>query len=216
MSLRLIVFAKAPVTGKVKTRLIPALGARGATDLAHAMLASTLAAAQTAAAELGESACMELCGSPEPAHVDWSDVVLPGTCRQTAQIEGDLGERMAHAFDQAMAQGDDVLLFGTDGPELDAKRLLVAARALSRHDAVLQPVTDGGYLLLGLRAHARQHASVLFTAMPWSTDQVAALTLRRLQELGLSVEVLPSLHDIDVPADLVNLPPNWTRSSVIL
>ena len=212
MSLRLIVFSKAPIAGNVKTRLVPALGAIGAAKLAHRMLENTLAAAQTAAHALGESARIELCGSPEPAHLDWSDVALPDTCRQTAQIEGDLGTRMAHAFDQAMAQGDDVLLFGTDGPELDATRLLMAARSITEHDAVLQPVTDGGYLLLGLRAHVRQHASALFDAMPWSTDQVAAITLRRLQGLGLSVEVLPPIHDIDEPADLLYLPRNWPGS----
>jgi rSAM/selenodomain-associated transferase 1 len=203
MSLRLIVFAKAPVAGKVKTRLIPALGAAGAAKLALAMLANTLAAAQAAAQALGASARVELCGSPEPQHSDWSGVVLPSACCQTAQIEGDLGARMAHAFEQAMAQGDDVLLFGTDGPELDAQRLLMAARSLSDHDAVLQPVTDGGYLLLGLQARTRKYASVLFEAMPWSTDQVAAITLRRLQGLALSVEVLPAIHDIDEPADLL-------------
>jgi rSAM/selenodomain-associated transferase 1 len=204
MSLRLIVFAKAPVAGKVKTRLIPALGADGAAKLAHTMLAHTLAAAQTAAHALGDCARIELCGSPEPSHVDWASVVLPGAC--------DLGERMAHAFDQALAEGHDVLLFGTDGPELDAQRLLIAARSLSRHDAVLQPVTDGGYLLLGLRAHTRPHARVLFEAMPWSTDQVAAITLDRLQGLGLSVDVLAPIHDIDEPADLVNLMQQQTGS----
>jgi rSAM/selenodomain-associated transferase 1 len=209
MSLRLIVFCKAPVAGKVKTRLVPVLGLSGAAKLAHALLANTLAAAQAAADELGESARIELCGSPEPEHADWSGVALPSACRRTAQIEGDLGRRMAHAFDQAMAQGDDVLLFGTDGPGLDAQRLLMAARSLSAHDAVLQPVTDGGYLLLGLKARTRQHSYALFEAMPWSTDQVAAITLCRLQRLSLSVEVLPPIHDIDEPADLVNLPENW-------
>jgi rSAM/selenodomain-associated transferase 1 len=212
MSLRLIVFAKAPVAGKVKTRLIPVLGADGAARLALKMLANTLVAAQTAAQALGESTQLELCGSPEPAHVDWSDLVLPEACHQSTQIEGDLGARMAHAFDQAMAHGHDALLFGTDGPELDATRLLIAARSLRNHDAVLQPVTDGGYLLLGLRAHTRQLAPALFDAIPWSTDQVAAITLRRLQSLGLSVEVLHPLNDIDVPADLVNLPQRWAGS----
>jgi rSAM/selenodomain-associated transferase 1 len=180
------------------------------------MLANTLAAAQTAAHVLGASARVELCGSPEPSHVDWSDVVLPSACLQTAQIKGDLGARMAHAFDRAMAEGDDVLLFGTDGPKLDAQRLLMAARSLSDHDAVLQPVTDGGYLLLGLRAPTRKHASVLFEALPWSTDQVTAITLRRLQDLGLSVEVLPAVHDIDEPTDLGNLPRSWTGRSVLV
>ncbi|MEI7763343.1 MAG: DUF2064 domain-containing protein [Comamonadaceae bacterium] len=66
-----------------------------------------------------------------------------------------------------------------------------SARSLSDHAAVLQPVTDGGYLLLGLRADTRKHASTLFKAMPWSTDQVAVITLCRLQDLALSVAVLP-------------------------
>ena len=216
MPVRLIVFAKAPVAGKVKTRLAPALGLTGAARLAHAMLTNTLAEAQAAADTLGGLTRIELCASPDPGHIDWSDVVLPPACLQTAQIEGDLGARMAHAFDQAMAQGDDVLLFGSDGPELDAQRLITAAHSLSQHDAVLQPVTDGGYLLLGLRAHTRLQMGVLFEAMPWSTDQVAAITLRRLQDLTLSVEVLPPIHDIDEQADLVHLPRSWQSPSFII
>lgn len=204
MPLRLIVFAKAPVAGQVKTRLIPRLGAQGAAQLARQLLMDTLTVAQAVVAALGDQAKLELCGSPEPGHAAWAAVTLPPGCQQTSQCDGDLGQRMAQAFDRAMAEGEDVLLFGTDGLGLDSARLLQAAQALHRHDAVLQPVLDGGYVLLGLRAHTRGAHAGLFEHMPWSTARVAALTLQRLQAQGWSTLVLPALRDLDEPADLAH------------
>lgn len=204
MPLRLIVFAKAPVAGQVKTRLIPTLGAQGAAQLAHQLLIDTLTQAQTVASVLGDQVRLELCGAPGPGHPAWAGIALPTACRQTSQHDGDLGQRMAQAFDRAMAEGEDVLLFGTDGLGLDSARLLQAAQALHRHDAVLQPVLDGGYVLLGLRAHTRGAHAGLFEHMPWSTARVATLTLQRLQAQGWSTLVFPALRDLDEPADLAH------------
>jgi len=82
-----------------------------------------------------------------------------------------------------------------------------AERQLARHDAVLLPVADGGYILIGLKAPC----PALFTDMPWSTPAVAAETLRRMAELGLRVWQGPTLHDIDEPADLARLPPHFSN-----
>ncbi len=206
---RLVVFAKEPIPGIVKTRLIPVLGADGAANLARLMLSQTLQAANKATIALSSHAQIELCAAPDPRHHDWQRVDLPVNCELSEQIQGDLGARMAHAFKQAMAQGEDVLLFGTDAPQLDAERLILAAQALRSHDAVLQPVTDGGYVLLGLKSKLRQRMHALFEDMPWSTDVVAALTARRLSAIGASFRLLPPIHDIDVPDDLIHLPPHW-------
>ncbi|MES0873433.1 TIGR04282 family arsenosugar biosynthesis glycosyltransferase [Sinimarinibacterium thermocellulolyticum] len=201
ISVRTIVFAKAPQPGLVKTRLIPALGAEGAARLAARMLRHTVT--QALAANAG---AVELCVAPEPdapiwrpyhAHawrVDWR-----------SQGEGDLGVRLARAARRAIDAGEPVLLIGTDCPALDAIRLREAARRLARHDAVIVPSADGGYVLLGLR---RFHDS-LFHAMAWSTDRVACETLKRLRALGWSVARRPGLRDIDTPADLVALPGDW-------
>ncbi len=203
MPTRILVFAKAPVSGRVKTRLIPALGAAGAARLARRLLDHTLA--QALAAGCGT---VELCASPDFSAPDWADVPLPPGVAISAQGDGDLGARLARAARRHLARGRQVLLIGTDCPALSAVRLRAAAAALADHDAALYPALDGGYTLLGLRA---DHPS-LFTAIPWSTAQVAALTRARMQALGWRVWVGEALPDIDTPADLLQLP-DWLRET---
>jgi hypothetical protein len=187
---RIVIFAKAPVAGLVKTRLIPALGAEGATRLAAEMLERTVAEALASGLEV------ELCGEPDPA--GWYEGP-PLTL--TAQGEGDLGKRLHRAAERVLAEGP-VLLIGTDCPALDRDRLRAAAEALERHDAVIHPAEDGGYVLLGLN----QFDATLFEGIAWSTDAVAAQTLSRIAKLGWSVDVRDTLTDIDTPADLLPLP----------
>ncbi|MDX5410195.1 MAG: TIGR04282 family arsenosugar biosynthesis glycosyltransferase [Thauera sp.] len=194
---RIVVFAKAPHPGRVKTRLIPALGAEGAAGLAADMLAHTLVVASEAG--LGE---VELCASPAPDDPAWQGIALPAALRGSAQGEGDLGARMAGAARRALAGGERVLLIGTDCPALDAGRLRAAAGALDAAEAVLVPSFDGGYVLLGLR----RFDPTLFADIAWSTPSVAEVTRARLRALGWAHRVLPALHDIDVPEDLVHLP----------
>jgi len=198
---RLVVFAKAPVPGSAKTRLIPALGAAGAAALAQRMLDRTLQHALAAKVE-----SVELCMGPAPGHAAWRHVTLPPGLPCTAQGEGDLGERMAAAIDRVVRERrQPVVLMGTDCPGLSAELISEAARQLQVHDAVIVPVADGGYSLIGLKSPCPE----LFTAMPWSTSAVAGETLRRLAALGLSVWLGPMLHDIDEPADLFHLPPDF-------
>lgn len=197
---RIIIFAKAPLPGQAKTRLIPALGVDGAARLAKHMLLSTLT--RSLAAELGP---VELCMSPGPEHPAWRDIPLPPGLILSDQGGGDLGERMARAAERGLAQTPRVLLIGTDCPALTAARLRAAATRLDDHEVVIQPALDGGYVLLGLtRFHPR-----LFADIPWSTDRVAALTLGRLDELGMSCHRAEPLPDIDEPQDLRQLPGDW-------
>ncbi len=195
---RILIFAKAPVPGRVKTRLIPALGAEGAAALASHLLFHALA--QALEADLGP---VELCASPAPDHPDWRPW-LPAL-RQwgprlgwSDQGEGDLGARMARPAMGYLAAGERVLLMGTDCPALSCQHLRQAATMLDEHQAALIPARDGGYVLLGLRTF---HPS-LFTAMPWSSPDVTNLTLERLGHLNWRVWVGEALADIDVPADL--------------
>ena len=192
---RILVFAKAPVPGRVKTRLIPALGADGAAALAAAMLARTLEEAKAA----GD---VELCADPRPDHPAWRGHIPEGV-RLSAQGPGSLGERLARAAERAIGEGAPLLLIGTDCPELDAGRMRSAAAALEHCDAFIHPTRDGGYALLGL---ARFHRS-LFENIAWSTRLVAEQTLERLNALGWTVEVGETLRDVDVPADLPLLHP---------
>ena len=199
---RVVVFAKAPLPGRAKTRLIPALGAEGAARLARRMLDHALA--QAMAARVG---AVELCMSPGPDDVAWQDVEWPEGLQCRHQGEGDLGARMARAVHRVTTgpQGLPVLLMGTDCPGLTAGVIAEAARQLVFHDAVLVPVADGGYVLLGLRADCPD----IFRDMAWSTAVVAAETRRRLAALGLNLWLGPTLNDIDEPADRVHLPSEW-------
>ncbi|MBP7649377.1 MAG: TIGR04282 family arsenosugar biosynthesis glycosyltransferase [Phenylobacterium sp.] len=201
---RILVFAKAPVRGRVKTRLIPALGAPGAARLARRLLDHTLAQALAAG-----SGAVELCASPGFSAPDWAAYPLPPGVATSAQGDGDLGARLARAARRHLAQGACVLLIGTDCPSLSAVRLQAAAVALADHDAALYPALDGGYTLLGLRA---DHPS-LFADIPWSTAQVAAVTRARMQALGWRVWVGEALADIDTPPDLLQLP-EWLRQTL--
>lgn len=182
---RIVVFAKQPVPGRVKTRLIPALGAEGAARLAAEMLERTIGEAVATGLEV------ELCGEPDAAV--WSDA----TVALTAQGEGGLGERLARAAKRVLAE-EPVLLVGADCPALGRDRLLAAVEALAAHDSVIHPAEDGGYVLLGLR----RFDPSLFEGIEWSTGAVCRQTLDRLAGLGWSVDVRETLADVDEPADL--------------
>lgn len=198
---RIVVFAKAPQPGSAKTRLIPALGAQGAADVAQRMLRH--AVEQALAADVGT---VELCMSPAPGTPAWNGVTVPPSVVQTDQGEGDLGQRMARAIDRTTTRwAQPVLLMGTDCPALSAAHITQAAQQLQQHDAVVMPVADGGYVLIGLHAPC----PTVFADMAWSTPTVAGDTLRRLALLGYGVWTGPQLHDIDGPADLVHLPSIW-------
>ena len=195
---RVLVLAKAPQPGRVKTRLIPVLGPAGAAMLARQMLAQTLQTALAAGLE-----AVELCMSPAPNDAAWQGVDIPVSVLCSAQGEGDLGQRMARAVTRVTLEHQQaVLLIGTDCPDLTAQHLKQAAQALRHHDAVLLGACDGGYVLLGLKAPCPS----IFTDMPWSTPVVATQTLQRLAAQGLRVWQGPVLHDIDEPADLQQLP----------
>ena len=199
-AVRIVIFAKAPLPGFAKTRLIPALGALGAAALAQRLLAHALQ--QALDAQVG---AVELCVTPGAADAVWQTLSIPAGVLMTDQGEGDLGQRMARAAQRVLDGGEAVLLTGTDCPELKALQLQQAVRALQRADATLIPVVDGGSVLLGLNQF---HAS-LFADMVWSTDSVARVTLARLAQLGWRVESGPLLHDIDEPADLQWVPKAW-------
>lgn len=193
MRTRIVIFAKAPVPGQAKTRLIPALGAEGAARLAHQMLLTTVEEAIAAGL-----AIPELCTTPHPFDPEWKPYLPPEGPRLTDQGDGDLGARLARAAKRVILTRERVLLIGTDCPALDRHRLRAAAEALDTHDAVIHPAHDGGYALLGLR----RFDPSLFSGVAWSSDTVAAATVERIEALGWSLHIGETLRDIDEPADL--------------
>jgi rSAM/selenodomain-associated transferase 1 len=187
----LIVFARPPVAGFAKTRLIPRLGAERAARLYGAFLADVCATGAAAAATVGARRVLAVAG--DPAHPSLAG--LDGWER-VAQADGDLGQRMRVAIDAELLRAERVCLVGSDAPTVPHAYLEQAFALLVTHEVVVGPSTDGGYWLIG----ARRAIPELFTAMPWSTPRVLVETLARLR--GRSVGLLPFHYDVDEPADL--------------
>jgi rSAM/selenodomain-associated transferase 1 len=189
------VFARAPVPGQCKTRLVPALGAEGAARLHRRMIERTVAFALTAGVGPVSLWC-----TPDTAHPAFTELSRDTPVQLCVQSEGDLGARMLAAFEAQ--KNVPLLLIGTDCPALTTRHLQACADVLrDGYDAVFLPTEDGGYVLVGLRTAQ----AALFEAMPWSTDKVMAETRRRLQRAGLAWREPATLWDVDTPADLERL-----------
>ncbi len=194
---RIVIFAKAPRAGFAKTRLIPALGAEGAAELAKQLLLN--AVHEALAADIGPVA---LCVAPDLKDPLWKELDLPQELHYSVQCDGDLGQRMAGAVQRVLVNGEQIILTGTDCPMLNAQRLRDAATALKQHRCALYPVSDGGYSMIALNTFDPS----LFSDIPWSTEQVFPMTQERLENLGWDWWQGETLHDIDEPEDLRWLP----------
>jgi rSAM/selenodomain-associated transferase 1 len=191
---RIAVFVKAPVPGKVKTRLCPPLSAEQAAALYAAFVADTLDVVRGVA---GARAAVCYDGAEGFADLRWlpDDPGLP----LFAQRGADLGARLKACFAELFSAGaGKAVAIGSDTPHLGADALRAALALLDRRDLVLGPATDGGYYLIGLNAPA----DFLFEGIPWSTPRVFAETVRRAERRGLRVGLLPELFDVDTAADL--------------
>ncbi|MGE6360629.1 TIGR04282 family arsenosugar biosynthesis glycosyltransferase [Psychrobacter glacincola] len=200
----IILFAKFPAQGMAKTRLQPALGIDGAARMARQLLLHSIEQA------VATGFSIELCVSPAPSDPCWQTLGLPDSLRWSAQADGDLGLRMFTASQRALyplesKRFEQVLLIGTDCPNLTTIRIRQAAQQLETQDSVMIPAFDGGYVLFGFN----QVADRLFSTIEWSTASVAKVTQQRLAELSWSVALLAPLPDIDEPEDLQYLPNGW-------
>jgi rSAM/selenodomain-associated transferase 1 len=193
-SISLHLLARAPKPGCVKTRLIPALGEEGASDLQRLLVERTLV---LPAVGFGERFLWLADGPDEPLQA----VAAANGWTVMDQPVGDLGERMCRIATLGLAESDAVVLIGNDCPALDGAYLTAACLALSAHDAVLGPAEDGGYVLLGLR----RVDPLLFDDLPWGSERVLSMTCERLQQLGWAHQLLPVLWDVDRPEDLPRL-----------
>jgi rSAM/selenodomain-associated transferase 1 len=193
---RVLVFARAPVPGEVKTRLVPALGERGAAALHERLVSAALAAACEAA-----PGAVELWCAPDCRHPFFAGCAARFGVLLRQQCPGDLGDRMAAAFRQSLAQAGRVLLLGSDLPCIDAACLRGAFDALAKADAVFAPAEDGGYGLVGL---AREVPD-LFTGISWGSGRVMAETRERLRQSSVVWRETEPVWDVDRPEDLARL-----------
>ena len=195
----IIVFARAPEPGVVKTRLIPALGDEGACRLYRALLEHTLEQARSSGYQDLQLWLTGRGGVSTRARGEGGADSPGDVWQRRRQSTGDLGRRMAHAVCDNFARGRRaVIVVGSDCPQLQGDHYRRVAAALMEVDAVLIPALDGGYVLLGLR---RYHPR-LFRDIPWGGAEVLATTECRMIELGWSYRCLEPLADIDRPEDL--------------
>lgn len=191
--LALMVFAKAPVPGAAKTRLIPLLGPDGAAALQEKLTHRALATA--AAAHPGR---LELWCTPDTGNPALQAAAAAQGAMLCVQRGDDLGARMAHAFAATLARSRFAVCIGTDCPALEVGHLTAALAALREGaDAVIAPAEDGGYTLIGLsRSDPR-----LFEGIAWGSEHVLQQTRERFVHCGLRWQELDTLWDIDRPQD---------------
>ena len=194
----LIIFTRYPEPGKTKTRLIPALGDVGAANLHKQMTEHAIFQVKELQKITRVSVEVRFTGGNLEKMQNW----LGHDLGYQFQSEGDLGARMAESLINAFNQkAQQVIIIGTDCPDLNSQILTTAFEKLEVFNLVLGPALDGGYYLIGLQ----QPIAELFMNISWGTAQVFAKTVEIAQKLNLSIGYLQPLADIDRPEDLTAL-----------
>jgi rSAM/selenodomain-associated transferase 1 len=187
------VFARAPVAGATKTRLIPAIGAERAARLHAHLIDWTLTACRQCAA-----ARVTLFVHGDAQHPALVELAHRHAVPVNLQVGTDLGARMHSALVRLLDRFSRAMVIGTDNLNLSPDLLQSAADALEQADAVVQPALDGGYTLIGLK----RPCAALFRDILWGTAEVLAATRARADDAGLRLQELPPTWDLDTPADL--------------
>jgi len=194
-----LVFGRVPEPGRVKTRLIPALGAAAAAALYQRLLYDTL----TTAAGMTDVRVEFWCDATDEEWPRGRKLAERFGVSGHRQLGADLGARMYHALGAELTTPPHpAVLIGSDCPGYDRAFLNQAFLVLADEDVVLGPALDGGYALIGVKWPAAR----LFSDIPWSTGAVLRLTRARLRALGWSWSELTPLRDIDRPEDLASFP----------
>jgi len=195
--LRLIIFTRYPEAGKVKTRLIPALGEKGAELLHRKMVEHTMTRVSSFKGEVE----VHFTGGSHDLTKGW----LGDQFRYRRQMGGCLGERLHNSVAEAFNENKKkVVIIGTDCPGLTLRHIEQAFYLLDQSDLVLGPAYDGGYYLIGLNKLVKE----LFQDITWSSSLVYRQTVKAAEQVDLQAAELEKLADIDCPADL----PLWTKS----
>jgi len=203
MTRALLVVAKEPIPGRVKTRLGGLFSPEITTEFYHCLLQDTLL--------LMSQVPNVTCGivfTPAESRPYFEELAPPDFVLHP-QRGPDLGDRLLHAFEDFLAQGySQIIIMNSDSPTLPASYLEEAFALLDEHDVVFGPSEDGGYYLAGASA---AHPT-LFQGIQMSTATVLEETLDRVDAAGLSVSLLPAWFDVDLPADVARLCAEMTKN----
>ena len=180
-----VVIARAPELGRVKTRLARDVGEETALEVYQSLLQHTFQV-------IRDWPEVEIRYTSESYCVPFFDD-LPSSWRWVPQGDGDLGDRLARAAADAFGRGQWPLLIGVDCPELVREDLDHAERAMTDHDAVIGPAEDGGYWLLGLSRNLRS----VFRDIPWSSQETLLETLCRMRDADATFRLLEEKTDVD-------------------
>lgn len=190
MNAAIIIFVRHPEPGKVKTRLAATIGDENAVKVYHLLLKHTF--------DLIKNSSL-------PVYVYYADMVMQddlwrgNNIIKRCQATGDLGEKMAHAFQDVFADGySKVVIIGSDCYELNRQMVYDCLEILETKEIVIGPAKDGGYYLLGMRSPFKN----LFQGIAWSTGAVFKETVRQVQRNNYSVHILPVLTDVDTEEDI--------------
>jgi len=195
---KLIIFAKAPIAGTVKTRLQPQYSAQNAASLQEYFILKTVEMASNL-----KKVDIELRCAPDDSHLIFKQCVNQYGITSKPQQGRDLGERMKNALAEALTEHSQAVVIGTDCPDITPAYLNEAFSKLEYGvDAVIGPAMDGGYVLLGLRSFS----PLLFENVRWGTEQVLSATQQNLHLLNWNWDELNTLRDIDTPEDLAHFP----------
>ncbi|MDX8388651.1 MAG: TIGR04282 family arsenosugar biosynthesis glycosyltransferase [Ghiorsea sp.] len=196
--MRIIILSKAPVPGRVKTRLTTKYSPREAAETHKTMTEKVLEKALSVEHNVWLAA-------DDISHSFFCDLQGKFTFELKQQATGDLGERLVDLMQQSQSLDDKPLLFlGTDSPHVHPSRYLEAKLRLTDNDVVIGPVEDGGYDLIAIKSAQ----NTLFHGISWGTSSVYDETLNICKNMGLSIHSLSESFDIDRPEDLERSPPS--------
>ena len=202
-----VIFARLPQRGKVKTRLAKSIGTAKALALHNACLQST--AGLVAALPRNIVKQIYFTGSPAAARRAAGRLLLPATLTVCAQRGRPLGARLANALTELLDEGyNRVIFLGSDSPTLPKEFILRAIKALDRKEVVIGPAQDGGYYLIGTRNNFPE----MFRKIPWGTERVFHQTLSNLRRARRRIALLPEWYDVDRLEDLKHLQNDVRRS----
>lgn len=198
----LVIFAKAPIPGEVKTRLCPPLTPDEAATLHGSFVLDMLERTKVAVAKLKLPIDRYLACAPSSTLVFFKIMKERQGMKLIDQVGDDLGTRMQQAFETMFGKGyQRVFIVGTDVPSLPLDHYKQALALLETNDLVLGPAFDCGYYLIGLKRMVPD----LFVGIPWSTERVLGLTQEKATTLGLKTALLPLWRDVDTIEDLQSL-----------